>query len=78
MLQLFLTHLQGLKKDAIKSPILILMEVALELLLPLMKALDKIQFDQDMQRPSVREHLAKLQEQTPAAKVTHKPKEPER
>lgn len=35
MLQLFLTHLQGLKKDAIKSPILILMEVALELLLPL-------------------------------------------
>ena len=44
----------------------------------LLKALDKIQFDQDMQRPSVREHLAKLQEQTPAAKVSHKPKEPER
>ena len=44
----------------------------------LLKALDKIQFDQDMQRPSVREHLAKLQEQTPAAKATHKPKEPER
>ena len=44
----------------------------------LLKALDKIQFDQDMQRPSVREHLAKLQEQAPAAKVAHKPKEPER
>ena len=44
----------------------------------LLKALDKIQFDQDMQRPSVREHLAKLQEQAPAAKATHKPKEPER
>ena len=35
MLQLFLTHLQGLKKDAIKSPILILLEVVLELMLPL-------------------------------------------
>ena len=44
----------------------------------LLKALDKIQFDQDMQRPSVREHLAKLQEQAPSAKVAHKPKEPER
>ena len=44
----------------------------------LLKALDKIQFDQDMQRPSVREHLAKLQEQAPAARATHKPKEPER
>ena len=44
----------------------------------LLKALDKIQFDQDMQRPSVREHLVKLHEQTPAAKATHKPKEPER
>ena len=35
MLSLFLTHLDGLKKDAIKSPILILLEVVLELLLPL-------------------------------------------
>ena len=35
MLQLFMNHLQGLKKDAIKSPILILLEVVLELLLPL-------------------------------------------
>ena len=35
MLQLFMTHLEGLKKDAIKSPILILLEVVLELLLPL-------------------------------------------
>ncbi len=35
MLQLFMTHLKGLKKDAVKSPILILMEVALELILPL-------------------------------------------
>ena len=35
MLQLFMTHLEGLKKDAIKSPVLILLEVVLELLLPL-------------------------------------------
>ena len=35
MLQLFMTHLEGLKKDAIKSPILILLEVVLELMLPL-------------------------------------------
>ena len=35
MLQLFMTHLEGLKKDAVKSPVLILLEVALELLLPL-------------------------------------------
>ena len=35
MLQLFMTHLEGLKKDAIKSPILILLEVILELILPL-------------------------------------------
>ena len=35
MLQLFMTHLEGLKKDAIKSPILILLEVVFELLLPL-------------------------------------------
>ena len=35
MLQLFMTHLEGLKKDAIKSPIFILLEVVLELLLPL-------------------------------------------
>ena len=33
MLQLFMTHLKGLKKDAVKSPIFILMEVALELIL---------------------------------------------
>jgi len=35
VLQLFMTHLEGLKKDAIKSPVLILLEVVLELLLPL-------------------------------------------
>ena len=35
MLQLFMTHLKGLKKDAVKSPIFILLEVALELILPL-------------------------------------------
>ena len=35
MLSLFVAHLKGLKKDAVKSPILILLEVALELLLPL-------------------------------------------
>ena len=35
MLQLFLTHLEGLKKDAVKSPILILLEVVFELMLPL-------------------------------------------
>ena len=35
MLSLFLTHLEGYKRDAIKSPILILLEVVLELLLPL-------------------------------------------
>ena len=35
MLSLFLTHLKGLKKEAIKSPLYILAEVVLELLLPL-------------------------------------------
>jgi len=35
VLQLFMTHLEGLKKDAVKSPIFILLEVVLELLLPL-------------------------------------------
>ena len=35
MLSLFLTHLKGLKKDAVKSPILILLEVVFELILPL-------------------------------------------
>ena len=35
MLSLFLTHLKGLKKEAIKSPVYILAEVVLELLLPL-------------------------------------------
>lgn len=44
----------------------------------LLKALDKVQYDQDMQKPSVREHLVKLQKQTPAAKPSHKHKEPER
>ena len=44
----------------------------------LLKTLDKVQYDQDMQRPSVRDHLAKLQENKPAAKHTQKPKEPER
>lgn len=44
----------------------------------LLKALDKIQLDQDMQRPSVRDQLAKLQEQVPTTKAPHKHKEPER
>jgi len=35
VLQLFMTHLEGLKKDAVKSPVFILLEVVLELLLPL-------------------------------------------
>ena len=35
MFQLFMTHLEGYKKDAVKSPILILLEVAFELILPL-------------------------------------------
>ena len=35
MLSLFLTHLKGLKRDAVKSPIFILLEVFFELLLPL-------------------------------------------
>ncbi len=35
MIQLFMTYLEGLKKEAVKSPILILLEVVLELLLPL-------------------------------------------
>ena len=35
MVSLFVTHLKGLKKDAVKSPVLILLEVLLELLLPL-------------------------------------------
>ena len=38
MLSLFLTHLEGYKKDAIKSPILIILEVICELLLPLVMA----------------------------------------
>ena len=38
MLSLFLTHLQGYKKDAVKSPILIILEVICELLLPLVMA----------------------------------------
>ena len=38
MLSLFLTHLEGYKKEAIKSPILIVLEVVCELLLPLVMA----------------------------------------
>lgn len=38
MLQLFLTHLQGYKRQAILSPILIVLEVICELLLPLVMA----------------------------------------
>ena len=38
MLSLFLTHLEGYKKDAIKSPVLIILEVICELLLPLVMA----------------------------------------
>ena len=38
MLSLFLTHLQGYKKDAVKAPILIILEVICELLLPLIMA----------------------------------------
>ena len=38
MLSLFLTHLQGYKKEAVKAPILIVLEVICELLLPLVMA----------------------------------------
>ena len=38
MLQLFLTHLQGYKRQAVLSPILIILEVICELLLPLVMA----------------------------------------
>ena len=38
MLSLFLTHLQGYKRDAVKAPILIVLEVICELLLPLVMA----------------------------------------
>ena len=38
MLSLFLTHLEGYKKAALKSPILIILEVFCELLLPLVMA----------------------------------------
>ena len=38
MLQLFLTHLQGYKRQAVKVPILIVLEVICELLLPLVMA----------------------------------------
>ena len=38
MLSLFLTHLEGYKKDTIKSPVLIVLEVICELLLPLVMA----------------------------------------
>lgn len=38
MLSLFLTHLQGYKKDAAKAPVLIILEVICELILPLVMA----------------------------------------
>ena len=38
MFSLFMTHLQGYKKDAVKAPILIILEVICELLLPLVMA----------------------------------------
>ena len=38
MLSLFMTHLQGYQKEALKSPILIILEVICELLLPLVMA----------------------------------------
>ncbi len=38
MLSLFITHLQGYKRDAIKSPIFITLEVICELILPLVMA----------------------------------------
>ena len=38
MLSLFLTHLQGYKRQAVKAPILIVLEVICELLLPLVMA----------------------------------------
>ena len=38
MLSLFLTHLQGYKKEAAKAPVLIVLEVICELLLPLIMA----------------------------------------
>ena len=38
MLSLFLTHLQGYKRDAVKAPILIVLEVICELILPLVMA----------------------------------------
>lgn len=38
MLSLFLTHLQGYRKEAVKAPVLIVLEVICELLLPLVMA----------------------------------------
>jgi ATP-binding cassette subfamily B protein len=38
LLSLFLTHLEGYKKEAVKSPVLIILEVICELLLPLVMA----------------------------------------
>ena len=38
MFSLFMTHLEGYKKDAVKAPILIVLEVICELLLPLVMA----------------------------------------
>ena len=38
MLQLFLTHLRGYKRQAVFSPILIVLEVICELILPLVMA----------------------------------------
>ena len=38
MLQIFLTHLQGYKKEAIKSPVMMILEVVCEMILPLIMA----------------------------------------
>ena len=38
MLSLFLTHLQGYKRQAVRSPIFITLEVICELILPLIMA----------------------------------------
>ena len=44
MLQLFLTHLQGYKRQAVWSPILIVVEVICELLLPLVMGQEGIYY----------------------------------
>ncbi len=52
-------------------------ESTAELARNLQKAIDKVQFEQH-HKPSVREQLAKIQEQSPVAKSSPKHKEPER